>query len=319
MEHLATATTEENLEKEACYVRNGMIVGCNGQLGTELVTQLTSGHSELGAIPQIYRNIVLTCLDIPQIDITNLERTIAIVEQTRPDLIFNCAAYTNVDACETHEDDAYRVNALGARNLAIAAERVGAKLMHISTDYVFSGDGTRPYREYDPTCPVSVYGKSKRAGEQFVQTFSSRHFIVRTAWLYGYHGKNFVKAILNKARAEGKVTVVGDQRGNPTNAVDLAYHLLKIAATEEYGVYHCTGNGECSWFDFAAEILRLADFGAEAFSCTSDEYPSPTKRPAYSSLDHMMLRTTVGDEMRPWQEAIERFLVNYLKSADWNR
>ena len=194
---------------------------------------------------------------------------------------------------------------------AIAAERVGAKLMHISTDYVFSGEGTRPWREYDQPCPVSVYGKTKLAGEQFVQTFSSRHFIVRTAWLYGYHGKNFVKAILKKARAEGKVTVVNDQRGNPTNAADLAYHMLKIAATEEFGVYHCTGNGECSWFDFASEILRLADFGAEALPCSSTEYPSPTKRPAYSSLDHMMLRATVGDEMRPWQGALESFIRNY--------
>ena len=290
---------------------NGMIVGCNGQLGTELAQQLTSGQSELGAVPQLYHGIALTCLDVPQIDITNLAATIALVEQYRPDVIWNCAAYTNVDGCETHEDDAYRVNALGARNLAIAAERIGAKILHVSTDYVFSGEGTRPYREYDLPCPVSVYGKTKLAGEQFVEAFSSQYFIVRTAWLYGNHGKNFVKTILNKARAEGKVTVVNDQRGNPTNAEDLAYHMLKIAATEEYGVYHCTGNGECSWFDFASEILRLADFGAAALPCTSDEYPSPTKRPAYSSLDHMMLRATVGDEMRPWQDALESFIRNH--------
>lgn len=296
-----------------------MIIGCNGQLGTELAAQLTSGLSELGAIPQIYRGISLTCLDVPQIDITNLETTIELVEQAHPEVIFNCAAYTNVDACETHEDDAYRVNALGARNLAIAAERVGAKLLHVSTDYVFSGDGTRPYREYDQPCPVSVYGKTKLAGERFVEAFSSRYFIVRTAWLYGYHGKNFVKAILNKARAEGKVTVVSDQRGNPTNAADLAYHMLKIAASEEYGVYHCTGNGECSWFEFAEEILRLAGFGATALPCTSAEYPSPTKRPAYSSLDHMMLRATVGDEMRPWQEAIRQFILNTNGLPDQNR
>ncbi|MPM08911.1 dTDP-4-dehydrorhamnose reductase [bioreactor metagenome] len=317
MELRTTAAAEQNLERKACYMRNGLIVGCNGQLGTELVTQLTSGQSELGAIPQIYSNIVLTCLDIPQIDITNLEKTIALVEQSRPDVIFNCAAYTNVDACETHEDDAYRVNALGARNLAIAAERVGAKIMHMSTDYVFSGDGTSPYREYDCPCPVSVYGKTKLAGEQFVQSFSNRYFVVRTSWLYGYHGKNFVKAILNRARAEGKVTVVNDQRGNPTNAADLAYHMLKIAATEEFGVYHCTGNGECSWFEFAEEILRLADFGATALPCTSAEYPSPTKRPAYSSLEHMMLRTTVGDEMRPWREALASFISHFRNSADW--
>ena len=292
---------------------NILIVGCNGQLGTELCEQLASGKSELGTIPKLYENATLTKLDVPQIDITDIGGTIRVVEQCLPDLILNCAAYTNVDGCETHPDDAYRVNAIGVRNLAIAAEKVEAKLVHLSTDYVFSGISDHPYREYDLPEPVSVYGKTKLAGEQFVQAFCQRWFIIRTAWLYGYTGKNFVQAILKKAGTQADLKVVNDQRGNPTNAVDLAHHILKIAATEEYGIYHCTGNGECSWYDFASEIVRLAKLDATVIPCRSDEYPSPTKRPQYSSLDHMMLRATVGDEMRVWQDAIRSYFAHIQK------
>ena len=290
-----------------------LVVGCNGQLGTELCEQLSSGESELGSIPKLYANAALTKLDVPQIDIADLDGTIQIVEQCSPDLILNCAAYTNVDGCETHADDAYRVNAIGARNLAIAADKSGSKLVHLSTDYVFSGVSDHPYREYDLPEPASVYGKTKLAGEQYVREFCRKWFLIRTAWLYGYTGKNFVQTILKKAGMQADLKVVSDQRGNPTNAADLAYHILKVAATEEYGIYHCTGNGECSWYDFATEIIRLAGLDATVSPCRSDEYPSPTKRPQYSSLDHMALRLTVGDEMRPWQEAIQSYIAHIQK------
>ena len=228
-------------------------------------------------------------------------------------MVINCAAYTNVDGCESHQDDAFRVNGIGSRNLAIACENVGAKLVHVSTDYVFKGDEATPRREYDVTNPVSVYGKTKNAGEEFVRQFCKKHFIVRTAWLYGYYGKNFVKTMVRLCNERGGATVVNDQHGNPTNAADLSHHLLKIAASEEYGTYHCTNNGECTWFEFAAEIARLAGFEGAMKPCTSDEYPTPTKRPAYSSLDNMMLRVTVGDEMRTWQDAIAAYFENEKK------
>ena len=230
--------------------------------------------------------------------------------------MINCAAYTNVDGCESHKDLAFKVNALGARNLAMVSEEVGAKLIHVSTDYVFSGVGSTPLDECDLPAPVSAYGTTKLAGEEFVRSLSSKYFIVRTAWLYGYFGKNFVYTIMNAAKQRGKLTVVNDQKGNPTNAEDLAYHLLKLALTEEYGIYHCTGEGECSWYDFAAKIVEEAGIECEVLPVTSAEYNSAAKRPEYSSLDNMMLRCTIGNEMRNWEDALKVFMENYKKFVD---
>jgi len=212
-----------------------------------------------------------------------------------------------IKLCEENSDLAFSVNALGARNLAICSEELGAKLIHVSTDYVFNGEGSTPFCEYDLPSPVSVYGKSKYLGEQYIREFSSKYFILRTAWLYGKNGNNFVYTMMKYGNDKGMLKVVDDQRGNPTNAEDLAYHILKLALTEEYGVYHCTGKGECSWYDFACEIIRLAGINCEVNPCTTEEFPRPAKRPAYSSLDNMMLRSTVGDEMRDWKEALNSF------------
>ena len=288
-----------------------MIIGHKGQLGTELLNCLKNGNSEIGPLPKDFQAAEIVGADIDTLDITDSRLVSAYINAEKPDVVINCAAYTNVDGCESHPEDAYKANAIGARNLAMAAEHVGAKLIHISTDYVFRGDETTPRREYDPANPISVYGKTKLAGEEFVKSFSSRWFIIRTAWLYGYYGKNFVKAIINKAREKGALSVVNDQVGNPTNAADLAHHILKIAASEEYGIYHCTGNGQCSWFEFAQKIVTMAGIDAVVSPCSSDEYPSPTKRPAYSVLDHMMLRISVGDEMRNWEDALEAFLSHW--------
>ncbi|MBC2582965.1 NAD(P)-dependent oxidoreductase, partial [Clostridium sp. DJ247] len=188
--------------------------------------------------------------------------------------------------------------------------KVGAKLVQVSTDYVFSGVGDKPLKEYDLTAPYSVYGKSKLLGEKYVEQFSSKYFIVRTAWLYGYLGHNFVYTMMNLGKEKDMIKVVNDQRGNPTNANDLAYHILKLIETEEYGVYHCTGKGECSWYDFAKLIIELSGGKCEVKPCTSEEYKTPAKRPEYSSLDNMMLRNTVGDEMREWKDAIKSFIGN---------
>lgn len=287
---------------------NILITGCNGQLGSELAKDLNNGCTELGPIPEELRNAQVVCVDVQEMDITDYDAVVDLVEELSLDLIINCAAYTNVNGCESDSDTAFRVNAIGARNLAMAAERFGAKLIHISTDYVFAGDGTEPYTEWDLCSPQSVYGKTKYLGEKYVRDFCSRYFIIRTAWLYGYVGNNFVKTMLKLTREKGGATVVNDQRGNPTNAADLAHHILKLAATEQYGVYHCTGAGECSWYEFASKIVEYAGIPATISPCTTEEYPTPAKRPAYSALDNRMLRNTVGDEMRDWQVALKYYL-----------
>lgn len=291
---------------------NVLITGSNGQLGRELAKNLANGYTELGPIPEELQGAQVVCVDVDEMDITNYDAVVDLVEELSLDVIFNCAAYTNVNGCETDSDTAFRVNALGARNLAMAAERFGAKLIHVSTDYVFSGEGNTPRSEWDLCNPQSVYGKTKYLGEQYVRDFCKRYFIVRTAWLYGYEGNNFVKTIMRIAREKGSATVVNDQFGNPTNAADLAHHLLKLAVTEQYGLYHCTGTGECSWYDFACKIVEYAGIPATVSPCTTAEYPTPAKRPAYSSLDNRMLRNTVGDEMRPWEEAL-RYFIDHLE------
>ena len=292
-----------------------LITGANGQLGTELRRCIAAGKTELGPLPAKLQRATVLATDVDTLDITNRHEVAAYVRHHAPDAIISCAAFTNVDGCETNREAAFAVNALGARNLAMAAEEIGAKLVHVSTDYVFSGDAAQPVWEYDLPAPRSVYGKTKLLGEEYVRQFCTRWFIVRTAWLYGYAGRNFVKTMVNAAKKNGSLTVVDDQRGNPTNAADLAHHILKLAVTKEYGVYHCTGGGVCSWYEFTKEIVRLAGLQAAVTPCTSAQYkaahPAAADRPAWSALDNRMLRCTVGDEMRPWQQALAAFFENW--------
>ncbi len=285
-----------------------MITGSHGQLGNELISCLEKGKSEIGAIPCGLLNCEILPVDIDGLDITDLAAVRAFVNENKPDVIINCAAMTNVDGCETAYETAFKVNALGVRNLAMCADETGAKFIHVSTDYVFAGNGTKPYIEWDNIDPQSVYGASKALGEKYALSFCRRSFVVRTSWLYGYIGKNFVKTVRRVLRERGAITVVNDQRGNPTNANDLAHHLLKLAVSEEYGIYHCTGEGECSWYEFACLIATLSGFEDAVKPCTSDEYPSPTKRPAFSSLRNLALECTVGNEMRDWQTALKEYI-----------
>ena len=222
-----------------------IVTGCKGQLGTELLKQLQEGRSELGPIPEKLLNATVIPVDLPELDISNYRMVDEFVRRNRPDIIINCAAYTNVDGCEVHHDDAFKANALGPRNLAQAAEKTGARLVHVSTDYVFSGreNGGIPQDEATLPGPISAYGSTKLMGEKYVERFCHRHFIVRTAWLYSYYGKNFVKTIVNAGKKFGKLEVVNDQCGNPTNAADLAHEILQLCVTHEYGLYHCTGEG----------------------------------------------------------------------------
>ena len=288
-----------------------LITGCHGQLGNELISILKSGKSEIGPIPEALKNTEICAVDINTLDISDIKAVKSFVAEESPDVIINCAAFTNVDACETDLETAFKVNAMGVRNLALAAKETGAKFIHVSTDYVFAGDGVRPYVEWDKVDPQSAYGASKALGEKYALSFCDKTFVVRTSWLYGYVGKNFVKTVRRILKEKGGMTVVNDQRGNPTNANDLAHHLLKLAVTEEYGIYHCTGEGECTWYDFAKKIAELSGYDGDIVKpCTSDEFPSPTKRPAYSSLRNLALECTVGDEMRHWEDAIESYMKN---------
>ncbi len=292
-----------------------LITGSKGQLGSELIKCFERGYSELGKPEILKQHNEVTGIDVDELDITNQEAVKALFNEQKFDAVINCAAYTNVDGCEENRELALNVNAIGARNLAEASEHLGAKLIHISTDYVFSGKSEIPRVEWDKCDPVSTYGNTKLLGEKYVMNFCGKYFIVRTAWLYGYNGKNFVKTILKTAEKNKKVKVVNDQKGNPTDAADLAYHLLKLLTTEDYGIFHGTGKGECSWYEFAKKIVEYSGIDAEVIPCTTEEYakeyPKTANRPKFSSLENMMFRITVGDEFRQWEDALKCFIGNY--------
>lgn len=292
-----------------------LITGASGQLGTEIQRQLKNGGSALGCVPERLKNATVIATDVAELDITDRDATIAFVRRHQPDTIISCAAFTNVDGCETNPEAAFKVNAIGASNLAQAAERINARLIHVSTDYVFRGEGDKPLDESERVDPKSVYGKTKALGEEYVKNFCHRYFIVRTAWLYGYAGKNFVKTIVNAGKKFGRLEVVSDQLGNPTNAEDLAHHILQLAVSHDYGVYHCTGEGVCSWYEFASEIIRLSGVDATVAPCTSAEYsarhPAAADRPAWSALENRMLACTAGNHMRGWKEALADFFAHW--------
>ena len=288
-----------------------LITGSKGQLGAELIEVLTGMRSEIGPVPEEYRGAEVVGVDIDTLDISNSSEVAGFAKAHEGDpfdLIIHCAAMTNVDACESDFEAALKANAIGTGNIARFAKDQGAKLVYISTDYVFSGKADVPYVEWDLPAPVSIYGKSKWLGEQYAQKNCARSFIVRTSWLYGKSGGNFVKTISRIAAENERITVVSDQVGNPTNANDLVCHILKISAGEDYGIYHVTGGGACSWFEFAQEIVRLSGLVCEVVPVTAEEFPRPAPRPAFSAMDHVMLRATVGDEMRPWQEALAAYI-----------
>ena len=293
------------------------ITGAKGQLGTELQHMLHTGMAEIGPIPAVYAGAEILAVDRDELDITDFVALQTALENYQPDIIINCAAMTNVDGCETNQDMAYVLNSLAPQQLALYAAKANCKLVQVSTDYVFAGNGTTPYKEWDVCLPQSIYGKSKHLGEQYALQHN-KTYVVRTAWLYGYNGHNFIKTIVRAAKAGRELKVVNDQLGNPTNANDLAYHILKLALTDYYGIYHCTNNGTCSWYDFACEFLRLAGIDNAPAPCTTEEFyagkdPKPADRPAYSSLDNMALRNTLGDEMRPWQDALAQYMKNGLE------
>lgn len=293
-----------------------LITGASGQLGCELRRLLATGRAEIGPIPEAYDGAEVTYTDAADLDITDDGAVGAAVREGAYDLITNCAAATDVDGCEADEQRARLVNAIGAQNLARAADARGIPIVHVSTDYVFPGNAAGEREEADATAPISAYGRTKLEGEQLVAATCARHHIVRTAWLYGYVGKNFVKTMLRLGGSHDEVTVVDDQLGNPTSANDLAYEILRIALTDDYGIWHATNDGTCSWADLAEAVMEHAHLPCKVVRCTSAEYkashPASADRPAFSSLVNAHLRDTIGDEMRPWEEA----LASYLEHLD---
>lgn len=273
-----------------------IVTGANGQLG-RAINQQYADSTEYELINT----------DVGELDITNIGKVMEFARDIKPYAIVNCAAYTAVEKCEQEEDLAFRINAVGARNLSIAASETDAKLVHISTDYVFDGNGTRPYRETDPVGPQGAYGRTKLAGENFVREFSERHFIIRTAWLYG-DGKNFVKTMLRLSETNDKVRVVRDQVGSPTSAAELAKAIAYLLPTENYGLFHGTCEGDCSWAQFAEEIFRLAGKRTAVEPITSEEYGAAVKRPAYSILENYMFKMTTDFAFADWHDAIAEYV-----------
>lgn len=248
---------------------------------------------------------------VKDLDITDTDSVISFVRDIKPYAIINCAAHTNVDACETQVDAAYKINALGPRNMAIASRETGAKLVHISTDYVFAGDADKPYTEFDKPAPKAMYGISKLAGEDFVRQFAKDYFIIRTAWLYG-DGKNFVRTMLRLSETHDEINVVNDQVGSPTSADELAKAVFALLPTQSFGLYHGTCEGQCSWADFTKEIFRLAGKKTKVNPVTSAEYkamnPASADRPAYSVLENYMLKLTGIHMFADWEKAISEYI-----------
>jgi dTDP-4-dehydrorhamnose reductase len=267
-----------------------LVTGAGGQLGQELAEILPSRGHEV---------IALTRRELDVADPDAVKQTVA---DCSPELVINAAAYTNVDGCETERDLAYSVNALGPRNLAQACSRWGYELLHVSTNYVFDGEGDRPYEPFDPPNPISAYGRSKLAGEECVKHLTARWYIVRSAGVYGL-GRNFVRTMLRVAAERDILKVKSDEFISPTYARDLAGGIAGLVEAGRYGLYHLTNAGSCSWYEFTREIFRLAGIEVELVPIPGSEYPLPAARPANGVLSALG-----SPELRRWEEALADYL-----------
>ena len=293
-----------------------LVTGARGQLGSELRRCIDRGRSDIGPIDRAWGTAQVDYVGSAELDVSAMPSVDAWFRAHDPyDVVINCAAMTDVDGCEKDFPRAFATNALGPMNLAIAAERQGAKLVHVSTDYVFSGEEPGDRLESDVPCPISAYGRSKLAGEGLARSRNPRTFVVRTAWLYGLEGRNFAKTMLRLAKTHPQVTVVDDQVGNPTSASDLAHELLALSLTDAFGTYHATCEGTCSWADFAQAVFEEFGVGCSVERCSSEDYlaahPDSARRPHFSALDGSGLYAVVPDRMRPWREALKAFRDNY--------
>ncbi len=284
-----------------------MVTGASGQLGLALYSLLKDKPEY-----ELLRTDAVSSEDgaVQALDITKEDEVRAYVEHYAPEIIINCAAFTAVDLCETEEDKAYRINALGPGYLAAAAQKTGAKLVHVSTDYVFDGRASSPYIEASPMNPASAYGRTKQAGEELVQKNCTKYFLLRTAWVYG-DGKNFVKTMLRLAQNGNKIRVVSDQYGTPTSALELARAIIFLMETESYGIYHATCEGSTNWYEFACTIFQTAGLEVEVEAISSSEFAAPAPRPMYSILDNKALRERHHYYMKDWKEAFNEYMRDH--------
>ena len=270
---------------------------------------LTGSDGMLGfAIKSTFTDIELIGLSRRDIDITNLDKTVSKIKEIKPDYLLHTAAYTDVDGSELNPEKAYLVNGIGTRNVTMACEAIGCPIMYISTDYVFDGTKKEPYDEWDLPNSTNKYGLSKLLGERFVMSFTNRFYIVRTSWLYGKNGKNFVDSITRLLSEKEELNVVNDQIGSPTYTNDLAVKLKELIG-RGYGVYHITNASRCSWYEFAVEIAKLKNSKTKIQPITSDNLNRPAKRPAFSVLANTMLRLEGIKELRHWRDALEDYLM----------
>lgn len=273
-----------------------LVTGVNGQLGYELVKELNNKG---------YTNIL--AVDKDEMDITNKDMVNKVIKNYHPDVIFHCAAWTAVDKAEDEKKACYNVNVNGTKYISEAAKEIDAKLIYISTDYVFDGSKEGLYEIDDEVNPKSVYGETKYEGEQLVRQNNLKHFIVRISWVFGVNGNNFIKTMLKLAETRNELTVVADQFGSPTYTVDLAKLLVEMSETEKYGTYHANNEGYCNWAEFAEYIFKVNDKEVNVKHITSEEYPQKAYRPRNSKLSKQSLDDNGFNRLPSWEDAVERY------------
>ena len=273
-----------------------LVTGVKGQLGYDVVNELTRrGHIAIGT-------------DIEEMDITDKESVSNVIKGSAPDAVIHCAAYTAVDAAEDNVDLCRKINAEGTQNIANVCKELDCKMIYISTDYVFDGQGERLWKADDERKPLNVYGMTKYEGELAVQNTLDKYFIVRIAWVFGVNGKNFVKTMLNLGKTRDSLTVVNDQFGSPTYTYDLARLLVDMVETEKYGIYHATNEGICTWYEFACEIFKKAGMDVKVSPVLAAEYPTKAKRPSNSRMSKEKLSANGFEKLPSWQDALSRYL-----------
>ena len=273
-----------------------LVTGAGGMLAKDLISCL------------LERGYEILSLLHNDLDITDLGAVRATLDGYEPELVINCAAYNKVDEAEEEEPLALSVNGLGVQNVCLACQEIDTPLVHFSTDYIFDGTKESPYTIYDEPNPISAYGRSKLLGEKYLLWLLSRFYLVRTSWLFGHYGSNFIETMLGLGRKDKQISVVKDQKGCPTWTYHLAQAVVGLIETERYGIYHITNSELTTWFDFAREIFRLSGRDIEVLPVTSDRFPRPARRPRNSVLDPFPLPEVLGREMPSWREALKEYL-----------
>jgi len=272
-----------------------LIIGSEGMLGHDLVDILSKENE-------------ISTTTIDTLDITDIEKTIKTVKNINPDVVVHAAAFTDVDGSESNEDLAYKVNVIGTRNVAVACRKTDAALVYICTDYVFDGTKGISYRESDQTNPLSVYGKTKYLGEVCVKEILSKFYVVRTSWLYGYHGPNFITTMLNLAEKMDSISVVADQVGSPTYTVDLSKAIAELIKNPIYGTYHITNSDHCSWYEYVQEIFKIAGMNIKVNPVTTEEFGSAAPRPKYSVLENYNWKMEGFPKIRSYKDALRDYM-----------